>query len=136
MRSPKVYVRDSGVVHALLGIPNLEALLGHPVAGASWEGFVLESLISVAPEGTESYFYRTSAGAEIDLVLVLPGGARWAVEVKRSLSPRPERGFHSACADIAPERRWVVYPGTERYPLGNDVEAVGLVSLCDLLASG
>jgi predicted AAA+ superfamily ATPase len=136
VRSPKVYVRDSGVVHALLGIPTLEALLGHPVVGASWEGFVLESLISVAPEGTESYFYRTSAGAEIDIVLVLPGGARWAVEVKRSLSPRPERGFHNACADIAPERRWVVYPGTERYPLGNDVEAVGLLSLCDLLASG
>lgn len=133
VRSPKVFLRDSGLVHALLGVRSLEQLLGHPVAGLSWEGFVVESLISVAPEGTEPFFFRTAAGAEIDLVLVLPGGARWAIEVKRSLSPRPERGFHSACADIAPERRWVVYPGTERFPVGNDTEAIGLAALCELL---
>lgn len=133
VKSPKVYIRDSGIAHALLGIPDREGLLGHPVAGPSWEAFAIETLISTAPEGTDAAFYRTSAGAEIDLVLTLPGGRHWAVEVKRSLAPRPEKGFHIACGDIAPERRFVVYPGRETYPLGNGVEAIGLPSLAALL---
>ena len=130
VKAPKVYIRDSGLVHALLGLGDAEALLGHPVAGASWEGFVIEALISAAPEGTVPSFYRTSAGAEIDLLLSQPGGRSWAVEVKRSLSPKPERGFHIACADLDPERKFVVYPGAETFPIGHGVDAIGLEALC------
>ncbi|MBZ0158565.1 MAG: ATP-binding protein [bacterium] len=129
IKAPRLYLRDSGLAHALLGIADLEALLAHPIAGASWEGFVIENVIASAPEGCETYYYGTSGGAEIDLLLHLPGGRMWAIEVKRSLAPRPERGFHAACADLNPVRRFVVYPGTERFPLGQDVEAVSLSDL-------
>lgn len=129
VKSPRIYVRDSGLTHTLLGLGTLEDVLGHPVAGASWEGFVIETLIAAAPEGTSANFYRTSAGAEIDLVLTLPGGRLWAIEIKRSLSPKLERGFHHACADIAPERRMVVYPGQETFPLKDNVTAMPLRDL-------
>jgi uncharacterized protein len=134
VRSPKVYVRDSGLLHALLGIEDKEAVLSHPVVGASWEGHAVEQLLASAPDGVQGYFYRTSGGAEIDLVLSFPGEHLWAVEIKRSLTPRPGKGFHSACADLAPERRFVVYPGTESYPLGNDVQAIPLADLARMLA--
>jgi predicted AAA+ superfamily ATPase len=134
-RSPKVYLRDSGVLHALLGIEDKEALLSHPVLGASWEGHVIESLLACAPDRVQGYFYRTSAGAEIDLLLCWPDGRLWAVEIKRSLGPKPERGFHSACADLQPERRFVVYPGTEALTLGHDVEAVPLPDLARRVAA-
>ena len=129
VKSPRVYLRDSGVLHALLGIPDSDALLAHPVVGASWEGFAIENLLESAPTGTAGYFYRTTGGAELDLLLVFANGERWALEVKRSFKPKPERGFHAACADLAPDRRYVVYPGSERYPLGPDVEAVPLPAL-------
>jgi predicted AAA+ superfamily ATPase len=133
VKSPKVYIRDSGLVHALLGLGDREALLGHPVAGASWEGFVVEALLAAAPEGTEANFYRTAAGAEVDLVLTLPGGELWAVEVKRGLSPKLDRGFHHACEDLRPRRRFVAYSGLERFPISADVEALGLRELGGLL---
>lgn len=126
VKSPRVYVRDSGLVHTLLGLATLEDVLGHPVAGASWEGFVIETMIAAAPEGTQANFYRTAAGAEIDLLLTLPGGALWAIEVKRSLAPTLERGFHQACADLKPEPRIVIYPGSERYPLREGIEVMPL----------
>ena len=134
VKSPKVYVRDSGLVHALLGLGDKENLLSHPVVGASWEGFVVEQLLAVAPDGVDGSFYRTSGGAEIDLVLSFPDGDLWAVEVKRSLTPQLGRGFHSACADLAPARRFVVYPGTEAYPVGGEVQATPLGELAQLLA--
>ena len=130
VRSPKVYVRDSGVVHALLGIADKEALLGHPVIGASWEGLVIENLIGVAGDEAEASFYRTSSGAEVDLVLAWPDGREWAIEVKRTLAPKLERGLRSALADIEPERSFVVYPGEERFALGSEVEAIPLPELC------
>ena len=133
VKSSKVYVRDSGLVHALLGLADKESLMSHPVLGASWEGFVVEQLLAGAPEGVEGYFYRTSGGAEIDLLLHFPSGRLWAVEVKRSLAPRPGKGFHSACADLSPERRYLVYPGEESFPLGQDVEAIPLPALARLL---
>jgi len=101
----------------LLGLTNVDDVLGHPVAGASWEGFVIETLLAAAPEGTLANFYRTAAGAEIDLLLTLPGGDIWAIEIKRSLAPKVERGFHHACADLGPARRILVYPGSETWPL-------------------
>jgi hypothetical protein len=126
-------VRDSGIAHALLGIGDKEALLGHPVVGQTWESFILETLIMVAPEGAEAHFYRTSNGTEIDVVLTLPGGKLWAIEVKRNSAPKVERGFHSACADLDPSQRFVVYPGTERFPLDDSTDAIGIADLARLL---
>ena len=127
VKSPKVYVRDSGIVHALLGIMDYNSLAGHPVVGASWEGFVIENLLSVAPAGTRASFYRTSAGAEIDLVLELPGSrAPWAIEIKRGPGGALGRGFRNAVGDIRPERSFVVTAGTDRYPVAENVEAIGL----------
>jgi predicted AAA+ superfamily ATPase len=133
VKSPKVYVRDSGLLHALLGIETTEQLLSHMVLGASWEGCCIENLLSCAPRGVTAYFYRTSGGAEIDLLLAWPGGDLWAVEFKRSLSPKLERGFHSACEDLKPTHKWVVYPGHEAYPLAADVQAISLSGLCEVL---
>ncbi len=129
VKSPKVYVRDSGVVHGLLGIPDKETLLGHPVVGKTWESFATETLIAAAPDGTEAHFYRTATGNEIDLVLTLPGGKLWAIEIKRRSAPTLEAGFHAACADLKPNQRFVVYSGTERFPLDADTVAIGLTEL-------
>jgi len=134
VRSPRVFVRDSGLVHVLLGISDMEALLGHPVAGMSWEGFVIETLLGAAPNGASSFFYRTAAGAEIDLLLNIPGHGLWAVEVKRGLSPRLEKGFHLAREDVRPDRCFVVYSGAERYPLKEGVEAISLAEFAGVLA--
>ncbi|MFZ5775200.1 MAG: ATP-binding protein [Thermodesulfobacteriota bacterium] len=134
VRAPRVFVRDSGLVHTLLGIGDMEALLGHPVAGMSWEGFVIETLVGAAPDGVAAFFYRTSAGAEIDLLLDIPGHGLWAVEVKRGLSPRLEKGFHLAREDVRPDRCFVVYSGEERYPLKEGVEAISLAGLAGMLA--
>ena len=130
VKSPKVYVRDSGLVHALLDIGSKEALLSHPIIGASWEGFVIENLVGCAPATVQAYFYRTSGGAEIDLLLVWPGGELWAIEIKRSLTPKVERGFYAACDDLKPTRKLVVYAGQESFPLGHGVRAVPLATLC------
>lgn len=124
VKSPRVYVRDTGILHALLGLTTLDDVLAHPVAGASWEGLVIEMAHTAMPEGTQAQFYRSGAGAEIDLVLTLPGGGRWAIEIKRSLAPKVERGFYHACEDIAPERRILVYPGAEVFPLPNGIEVM------------
>lgn len=129
VKSPKLYLRDSGLVHALLGIPDRDALLGHPVVGASWEGFVVENLLRVAPEGVLGFFYRTHAGAEIDLLPLFPGGTLWAVEVKRSTAPKPSRGFHQALADLDPQAAFVVYPGEEAFPLAPGILATPLPQL-------
>jgi predicted AAA+ superfamily ATPase len=134
VRSPKVYVRDSGLAHALLGLGDKEAVLGHPVAGGSWEGLVIENLIAIAGDRAEPSFYRTSGGAEIDLVLTWPNGREWAIEVKRTMAPRLERGTRSALTDLQPERTFVVYPGSERFRLADGVEAIDLATLCEELA--
>ncbi len=135
VKSPKVYVRDSGLVHSLLQLDTLDSVLGHPVAGSSWEGFVLEALLSAAPERALPSFYRTAAGAEVDLVLEVEDGRRWAIEIKRGLAPKLERGFHSAREDIQPERSFVVYSGSERYPLGPGIEAIGVWEMAELLSA-
>ena len=135
VKSPKVYVRDSGIVHALLNIGSHEALLGHPVAGASWEGFVVENLMDAAPPRTVPLFYRTVAGAEIDLLLEMPGHGIWAIEIKHGLTARPEKGFFVACDDLEPTRRFVVNSGTERYAVSAGLEAIGLRDLMTMLSA-
>ena len=133
-KAPKVYVRDSGIVHALLRLDDLDSVLGHPIAGASWEGFVIETLLRAAPERTEASFYRTASGVEIDLVLELPGDQVWAVEIKRGLAPAVSRGFRVAIEDIQPDRALIVHGGEDRYPKGSGIEAIGLRELADDLA--
>jgi predicted AAA+ superfamily ATPase len=136
VKAPKVYVRDSGLVHALLNIETREALLSHMVVGASWEGYCIETLLACAPKGVTGYFYRTGGGAEIDLLLTWPGGELWAIEIKRSSAPKVERGFHSACHDLNPSHKWVVYPGQESYPISADIQAISLPGLCERMNMG
>ena len=135
VKSPKVYVRDPGLLHALLGLEQIDDLLGHPVAGASWEGFCIEQLMAAAPPRSQFSFYRTAAGAEIDLVIDLPRSRRWAVEIKRSSAPRIERGTHIAVGDLKPEKTFIVYGGEERYPKGEGMEAIPLFDLICMLRS-
>lgn len=129
VKSPKVYVRDNGLTHSLLGIATYDQLLSHPVVGASWEGFVIENLMATAPPTAIASFYRTSSGAEIDLLLEMPGGKLWAIEIKRSSAPKVTKGFHIACEDSQPARSLVVYPGKERYPITATIEAISLEAL-------
>ena len=129
VKSPKVYVRDSGVVHALLNIEGREDLFGHPVAGPSWEGFVIENLIAAAPPRTAALFYRSAAGAEIDLLLEIPKHGLCAIEVKRGLTARPEKGFYIACKDLGVSRRFLVNSGGERYETSGDTEVTGVREL-------
>lgn len=129
VKSPKVYVRDSGLVHALLAIQDKESLLAHPVVGQSWECFVIENLLAAGMGQVQGFFYRTGGGAEVDLLLSWPDGTLWAVEVKRSLAPKLGRGFYEACSDLAPAKKFVVYPGAERYRLAPDIEAMPLATL-------
>ena len=129
VKSPKVYVRDSGIVHQLLGISDREALFSHPVVGMSWEGFAIESLLASAPRNVEAYFYRTSTGVEIDLLLQFPGGELWAIEIKRTSAPKPSSHFRRACSDLKPNRKFILYNGSETYPLEGDASAIGLREL-------
>ena len=124
VKSPKVYIRDSGLVHALLGIDSFDRLLGHPVVGNSWEGFVIENLLNAAPFNTTPGFYRTSNGNEVDLLLDIPGQGLWVIEIKRGMESKPKHGFYQACEDLEPAKRFMVYPGHDRYPLGDGVEAI------------
>lgn len=126
VKSPKVYIRDSGLAHALLGLGRLEDVLGHPVVGGSWEGFCIETVLAAAPRGTEASFYRSSAGAEIDLVLKLPDGTLWAIEVKRTTAPKVTRGFHVAADDLGASKRILIYAADRNVPGQNGLQAMPL----------
>jgi predicted AAA+ superfamily ATPase len=130
VKSPKIYIRDTGLCHALLNIVNREALISHPISGLSWESFVIENLISVAPIGTMTSFYRTAAGAEIDLYMEFANGETMAIEIKRSLSPKVEKGFHIACHDLKPTSQFIVYPGSDSFLLTKDIKVISLTHLC------
>lgn len=133
VKSPKVYVRDSGVLHALMGLRSVDDILGHPVAGMSYEGSVLESLLQVLPAHASPWFYRTHDGAEIDLLIEVGGKPKLAIEIKRSSAPRLQRGFHQACDDLNLTERWVVYPGTEGYPLRHGARTISVIDLMTML---
>ena len=134
VRAPKVYVRDSGITHALLGLADLDAVLAHPVAGASWEGFVIEQLLAAAPE-VEASFYRTAHGAEADLVLRFRSGETWVVEIKRSSAPTVSRGFHLAATDVGAVRKLLVAPVAASYPLREGIEVMNPLAAARLLES-
>ena len=127
IRSPKVYVRDSGLVHALLGLPSLDAVLGHPIAGSSWEGFVMEQLINAAPQA-QACFYRTSNGAEVDLVLTFRNQQTWVIEIKRSSAPTASRGFYQAATDLDAVRKLLVAPVAQPFPLKDGIEVVDVMT--------
>lgn len=134
VKAPKIMIRDSGLLHSLLGILSHDSLLSHPVVGGSWEGFAIETLIGAAPPRTVAGFYRTAAGAEIDLVLELPCGDRWAIEIKRSSTTKPSRGFYHACEDLQPNASWLVHGAADRFTLASGTTAIGLYDLAAQLA--
>jgi predicted AAA+ superfamily ATPase len=135
VRTPKVYVRDSGLLHGLLGIESRESLHGHPIIGSSWEGFVIENIISSAPAGANAWFYRTSAGAEIDLLLEFDLKEMWAIEIRNSVGkPHPTKGFQIACEDIQPARRIVIYAGAEACAFDHATDLMPLPAILELLS--
>ena len=126
IKAPKVYIRDSGILHALLNIPTHDDLLSHPVIGTSWEGFILENILGSLPRGSDIFHYRTSGGAEIDLIIQHASGKRIVVEIKRSSVPKLERGFFEANKEIQPDEKYVIYQGIDTFYLPHDVLAIGL----------
>lgn len=136
VKSPKIYIRDSGLLHTLLDIPDYNALSGHPVVGVSWEGFVIENILSNISERMNASFYRTTGGAEIDLLLEIPRlRETWAIEIKRSLSARPRRGFYNAIEDLKPDRAFVIHAGDDEYPITEHIVGIGLEKFLKLLIS-
>lgn len=136
VKSPKTYIRDSGILHALLGIESYDDLIANPIVGNSFEGFIIENIISELPLRTRTSFYRNSSGAEIDLILELPKNKdTWAIEIKLSTSPKVSKGFYNAINDLKPAKSFVVYLGNDRYPIAENVEAIGLSQLTNLLQS-
>lgn len=133
VKSPKIYLRDSGILHKLLNISSFEDLLGNPVLGASWEGFVIENIIVQLSSKWQYSYYRTTSQTEIDLILEGPDNQTWAIEVKRSSAPKVGAGFHSASEDIKATAKFVIYSGAERYPMANDTEAIGLPEFLEML---
>lgn len=135
VRTPKVYLCDSGIGHALLHIPDTMQLTGHPASGGSWEGFVLSNTLSVCPSHALPYFYRSAVGDEIDLVLEMGLSTRWAVEIKRSAVASPSKGFYRACKDIGATERFLVHGGSVAYTLPDGVSALPLADFMRLLLS-
>lgn len=126
VKSPKVYWRDSGLLHSLAGIDDLEHLLGHPLCGHSWEGYCLEQIMSLLPKSVSCSHYRTHAGAEIDLVIETPAGEVIAIEIKRTLSPTLGPGFVESSRTLRSRRGYFITPGGDSYPLSESVTVMGL----------
>lgn len=133
VKSPKIYIRDSGILHSLMNVSNLESLLSHPGMGASWEGLVIENIFSQLNSRWSCSYYRTATLNELDLVLETPDKEIWAIEIKRTSAPKLGRGFYEACKDIGATQRWIVNAQTDRYPLPNSVEVIGLMEFLEIL---
>lgn len=129
VKSPHFYIRDSGILHRLLGIRDYDSLLFNPVLGKSWEGFVIENIMSVLPGMAEAYFYRTAAGAEIDLLLKFSDRELWAIEIKTGIAPKIKQGFHLACKDVKAVRKYIVYGGNDEFPIEKDTVVIPLKNL-------
>lgn len=133
VKSPKIYIRDTGILHSLLNISNEEMLMNHPNMGASWEGLVTESILSVLDNRWSFSYYRTATQQEIDLVLESPEGEVWAIEIKRATAPKLGRGFYEACKDIGATHKWIVNATNDQYPLKDGVEVIGLIQFLEVL---
>lgn len=135
IRAPKIYVRDSGLLHRLANIPDQETLLGHPLCGPSWEGFALEQLLNGMTDSWRASYYRSSGQAEVDLILEGPRERVLAIEIKRTLSPKIGRGFRSAAEDVGATERYFVIPQGEPFPMSDDTEAVPLREMIERLSA-
>ncbi|MEQ8715330.1 MAG: ATP-binding protein [Cyclobacteriaceae bacterium] len=133
VKAPKVFVRDTGLLHRLLNIPDMNSLLGHPVIGSSWEGFVIENIITHLTDDWMHSYYRTSNGTEVDLVLETPLNEVWVLEIKRSLAPKIKASYHHAADDIGAHRKFVIYSGKDQYPISNETEVISLSGFIELL---
>lgn len=133
VKSPRFYVRDTGLLHRLLSIPDFDSLLSNPIIGKSWEGFVIENIMSILPAGVGAYFYRTAAGAEIDLVLNISSRETWAVEIKTGLAPKIKSGFYKACDDIGATQRYVIYGGDDEFPIKHKTTMISLKNFLERL---
>ncbi len=129
VKSPRFYIRDSGIQHRLLRINHHDALLSPPILGKSWEGFVIENIRSALPRHAETYYYRTAAGAEIDLVVKMPNSEIWAIEIKYGLAPKIGKHFNQSCDDIGAMKKYVVYGGDDEFPIGYDVNVISLTRM-------
>ena len=136
VKSPRYYVRDSGILHRLLGISSYDALLSNPVLGKSWEGFAIENILSVLHSRSESYFYRTAAGAEVDLVIKMPSSETWAIEIKYGVAPKIGKHYSQTCEDAGATHKYIVYGGNDEFAVGNDVKIISLTGLMKRLRSG
>ncbi len=133
VKSPRFYVRDSGILHRLQGINAYDALLSNPVLGKSWEGFVIENIHSILPGRAETYFYRTAAGAEIDLVIKMPSSEIWAIEIKYGVAPRLGKHYSKTCDDVGAKYKYILYRGEDEFPVGDDIHVISLRGLMDRL---
>jgi predicted AAA+ superfamily ATPase len=136
VKSPRYYVRDSGILHRLLGINSYDALLSNPVLGKSWEGFAVENILSILPSRTEIYFYRTAAGAEVDLVIKMPSSEIWAIEIKHGAVPKIGKHYNQTCDDVGATHKFILYGGEDEFPVGNDVKIISLPGLMERIHSG
>ncbi|MHC8441999.1 MAG: DUF4143 domain-containing protein, partial [Candidatus Eutrophobiaceae bacterium] len=133
VKSPRHYVRDSGILHRLLGIDSHDALMANPIIGKSWEGFAIENIHSVLPPRAETYFYRTAVGAEIDLVIKMPNAEIWAVEIKHGSAPKPSRHYASTCDDVGAHRKYIVHGGNSEFAVGGGITMIPLPELMERL---
>lgn len=133
VKAPKIYLRDSGLAHRFLNISDFESLLGHPAIGASWEAFILENILNQLSNKWSYSYYRTSAQAEVDLVLEGPKNEVWAIEIKRSSAPKVSKGFHYACTDIKATQKFIIYPGEDNFPIAHHIEVMSLIEFLKLL---
>ena len=136
VKSPRYYVRDSGILHRLLGINSHDTLLSNPVLGKSWEGFAGENILSVLPSRATSYFYRTAAGAEVDLVIRMPSSEIWAIEIKHGVAPKIGKHYSQTCDDVGATDKYILYGGDDEFAVGNDVKIISLSGLMERLHSG
>lgn len=129
VKSPRYYVRDSGILHRLLGIGDYDSLLSNPILGKSWEGFVVENLHSVMPPLAQTYFFRTASGTEIDFVINMPNSEICAIEIKFGRAPKIGKSFNQACEYVGATRKFIVYGGDDEFPVGNNVRMISLPNI-------
>lgn len=132
VKTPKVYIRDTGILHQLLGIPSFFELSGNPILGASWETYVIEQIVHQLPDWAEMYFYRTHAGTEADLVITRGGKPEILIEIKYSSTPKLAKGFYIAKTDLGTQRHFVIYPGEDSFPLNADVQVMSYKDLASI----
>lgn len=127
VKSPKIYIRDTGILHHLLRLDSINEVLGHPVAGTSWEGYVIEQIYQCKPQYLDMYFYRTHDGAECDVVLVKGIIPIACIEIKLSNAPVISKGFYTSVEDLKPKKKFVLTPSSDEYPMNDNIIVTNLL---------